>query len=471
MQSYQDFIASKRKENKPFGFEIPLNAINCKLFPWQRQIVQWALRRGRAALFEDCGLGKTLQQLEWASQVCAHQGKKAKVVVHCPVGVRSQTKAESVKFSIKTPVTICNERDEVKPGINLINYEKIHLFEGIQWDGVVLDESSILKSFTGKTKRQLIEAYSSTPYRLACTATPAPNDFMELGNHAEFLGVLASNDMLSRWFINDTMKAGGYRLRGHAIKDFWQWVSSWAVCLEKPADIGGDNEGYDLPDLITTEHLVDIPDEAPPGFLFDIGNLSATTMHHEKRRSAEARASIAADLVGKEPNEPWLIWCDANYEADALIQALPSEAVEVRGAEKDTVKENKLLGFAQGDYRILITKPEIAGFGLNFQHCARVIFVGLSFSYERYYQAIRRSYRFGQKRPVHVHLVSTPAEEAMKKTVLAKQANHEQMRSSMADSIRGDQLREVLGELKRAEYAPARRMEIPAFLASRRVGV
>ena len=470
MMNYKDFIASKKPKDRSFGFDVTIDQINQNLFFWQKKIVQWSINRGRAALFEDCGLGKTLQQLEWAHQVCKRSGPGATVVIHCPVGVRSQTKAEAEKFKIQTPVTVCNTRDEIQPGINLINYEKIHLFDGIQWQGVVLDESSILKSFTGKTKRHLIDAYARTPYRLACTATPAPNDYMELGNHAEFLGVLDSNDMLSRWFINDTMKAGGYRLRGHAIKDFWKWVSSWAVCLEKPADIGGDNTGYDLPELITTEHIVDAPNEPPAGFLFDIGNLSATTMHDEKKRSADQRAKLAAELIDKEPHEPWLVWCDTNYESDALLEHLPEDATEVRGSEKDTVKESKLLGFGRGEFRILVTKPEIAGFGLNFQHCARVIFVGLSFSYERYYQAIRRSYRFGQTRPVHVHLINTPAEEAMKKTVMAKQAAHEQMRASMADSIRGDQLREVLGELTRAEYQPAKRMELPEFL-SRSVAV
>jgi superfamily II DNA or RNA helicase len=463
MVDYRSFIESKRKTLRPFGFTLNKEKINRRLFPWQRDVVEWALRRGRAALFEDCGLGKTLQQLEWAAHVWRFSGKP--VVVHCPVGVRSQTKAEAEKFEIAASVAVVDEQGGVIDGINLVNYEKMHKFNPSLWGGVVLDESSVLKSFTGSTKRQLIDAYRSTPYRLACTATPAPNDFMELGNHADFLGVLDFNDMLSRWFINDTMKAGGYRLRGHAVKDFWRWVSSWAVCLEKPSDIGGNNAGYDLPEMIQHEHLVDIPDEAPPGLLFAIGQLSATTMHHEKRRSAEARARVARKIIGLEPNESWIIWCDTNYEADALIGQIPgADVAEVRGSEKDAAKESKLLGFAEGKYRILITKPEIAGFGLNYQHCARVIFVGLSFSYERFYQAIRRTYRFGQTRVVHCHTIATPAENAMRKAVLEKQAKHEQMKTGMADAIRADQCREVLGELDRARYSAAQTMRVPSWI-------
>jgi superfamily II DNA or RNA helicase len=463
MIGYREFIEGKRRTVQPFGFSPNMDLISKRLFPWQRDIVAWALKRGRAALFEDCGLGKTLQQLEWAAHVWAFTGRP--VVIHCPVGVRAQTKAEAVKFEIAAPVEVVDDQSEVINGINLVNYEKLHKFDAAQWSGVVLDESSILKSFTGSTKRALIDAYRETPYRLACTATPAPNDFMELGNHAEFLGVLDSNDMLSRWFINDTMKAGGYRLRGHAVGDFWRWVSSWAVCLEKPSDIGGDNTGYDLPEMIEHEHMVDIPDEAPPGFLFNVGQLSATTMHHEKRRSAEARAKVAREIIDKEPGEPWLIWCDTNYEADALIAAIQGDDVaEVRGSEKDSVKESKLLGFASGAYRVLITKPEIAGFGLNYQHCARVVFVGLSFSYERFYQAIRRTYRFGQTRAVHCHTIATPAENAMRRAVMEKQAKHIQMKTGMADAIRADQCREVLGELERARYDAAHEIQIPTWL-------
>ena len=243
--NYQDFLAAKHIRTEQVGFEVPLSDINQRLFPWQRQIVRWSLRTGRAALFEQCGLGKTIQQLEWARHVASHTGKP--VILLCPLAVAEQTIREAKKFAIDSPIRFCESGSDVGDGINVTNYEKLHKFDATVFGGVVLDESGILKSFVGKTKRQLIAAFQQTRFKLACTATPAPNDLLELGNHADFLGVMPSNEMIARWFVNDSMHVGQYRLKAYGAKDFWQWVASWAVCLNKPSDIGHSDEGYDLP--------------------------------------------------------------------------------------------------------------------------------------------------------------------------------------------------------------------------------
>lgn len=462
MNIYQQFLQSKVRKLQPMGFE-PKN-LNPFLKPWQAEVTAWTVRRGRAAEFEDCGLGKTFQQLEFAAQVYRHTNKN--VIIHCPVGVRQQTLREATKFSVNAPVAIANKQSEVKCGISLVNYEKLHLFDPSSFVGVVLDESSILKNYTGKTKRKLLDAYSKTPYRLACTATPAPNDHMELGNQADFLGVMPSNEMLSRWFINDTMKAGGYRLKKHAVQDFWRWVASWAICIERPSDIGHCDDGYELPPLNTIEHVVELSrEEAPPGYFWDLGNVSATNIHGRKRKSISDRAAKAAEIVATKPTVPWLIWCQANYEADELRRAIP-EAVDVRGSDHESVKEQRLLAFSEGQIRVLLTKPSVAGLGMNWQHCADVVFAGLDYSYESYYQAIRRVWRFGQKNPVDVHLLSTPTEEAIRKSVDGKQARHAAMKSGMAEAMREFMAGELHGELQRTEYLASQEMEIPEWLTS-----
>jgi hypothetical protein len=287
---YEEFIRSKVRSARPLGFEVAVGELPKALKGWQAKCVQWSLQRGRAALFEDTGLGKTIQQLAWADAVCKRSQRP--VVIHTPVGIRAQTKREAEKFGIETPVAVVDEQSEIIDGINLINYEKLHKFDASIWSGVVLDESQILKNFTGKIKQELIDSYRETPYRLACTATPAPNDHKELGNHADFLGVMPSNEMLSRWFINDTMKAGGYRLKKHAQKDFWRWVTSWAVCLSRPSDLGGSDDGYILPPLTVERHIVSVAyDGVADGFLFDVEGISATNIHEEKRRTTPSELS------------------------------------------------------------------------------------------------------------------------------------------------------------------------------------
>jgi superfamily II DNA or RNA helicase len=452
--NYQEFIRSKIRRPKSFGFKS--SNFNSNLFDWQVSIVDWALQRGRAAIFAECGLGKTLMQLEWASHIVRKTNKS--VLLHCPVGVREQTTREASKFGIDAPVIVCDDNSDVKPAsICVVNYEKMHKFDLSDFGGVVLDESSVLKNFTGKTKRQLCDAWANCDYRLACTATPAPNDYMELGNHADFLGVMPSNEMLSRWFVNDTMKAGGYRLKGHAQRDFWQWMASWSVCVAKPSDIGGSDDGFELPELIETVHLVDDEnDEPPPGFLFNNFALSATNVHKQKRVTTESRARKVAELI---TDEPWLVWCDTNYEADALRDAIPS-AVEIRGSDSDSTKSKLLAGFSNGDFPHLITKPSVAGFGLNWQHCNQMAFIGLSYSFEAYYQAVRRCWRFGQRMPVFVHIVESDGESALRKAILNKQSQFKQMQRGMVDAMQGLQ---ITAELMRDTYHPTKRMELPQW--------
>jgi superfamily II DNA or RNA helicase len=457
---YQEFIRSKVRSAKPKGFEVTASDLPPLLKPWQAECVRWALRQGRAALFEDTGLGKTFQQLAWADQVYRRDGRP--VVVHTPVGIRAQTKREAEKFGITSLVAVVDEPSEIVDGINLINYEKLHKFDSSIWCGVVLDESQILKNFTGKTKQLLIDSYQATPYRLACTATPAPNDHKELGNHADFLGVMPSNEMLSRWFINDTMNAGGYRLKKHAQKDFWRWVTSWAVCLSKPSDMGGDDSGYVLPRLTVERHIVEVAyDGQADGFLFDVEGISATNIHEEKRRTNVERAKRTAEIV-KQSEMPVLVWCYTDYESSELMKHLPN-ATEVRGSMPEKKKQDLLFGFAQGEFPILVTKPSIAGIGLNFQICATQIFASLSFSFEEYYQAVRRSWRFGQKNPVTIHIIGGNADGNIEKSIGRKESEHELMQKSMADVMKQFGLSNQT-ELMRDRLVATDQPTIPNFL-------
>lgn len=465
MTTYEQFIAKKAIVTPPSGLaEVP--ELNPALFPFQRDIVAWALRRGRAAIFADTGLGKTAMQLEWARVVCDHlraAGGNPRVLILAPLAVSQQTVREGAKFGIE--VRYCADQSEVRDGITITNYERLGKFDRHAFGGVVLDESSILKSFMGATKRALVDAFAETPYRLACTATPAPNDHLELGNHSEFLGVLTSHEMLARWFLPDTSTFGTYRLKGHAVVPFWDWVSSWARCIGKPSDMGAhySDAGYVLPGLEIAQHGLDVDVTTDRGaLLFRVPEMSATAVHKEKRRTVQARAAKVAELVAAEPSEPWLIWCETDYEADALTALLP-EACEVRGSDSLEAKESGLLGFADGAHRVLITKAKIAGFGLNFQRCARVAFVGPTFSYESFYQSIRRCYRFGQRRHVIAHVVMGKTESGVFDVMLRKAADHESMKAEMFNAARRAQAKE--DERKHA-YRPTVKATFPAWLHS-----
>jgi superfamily II DNA or RNA helicase len=465
-RSYSDFLASKAPAVHQVGFVA--GALNPKLFPWQAQMVRWALKLGRAALFEDCGLGKTPQQAEWANQVAKHTA--GEVLILAPLAVAAQTIREGEKFGIK--LAYARSTAEISGPLTVTNYERLEGFDTSRFAGVVLDESSILKAFTGKTKQALVKAFANTRFRLACTATPSPNDVMELGNHCEFLGVMSSHEMLARWFINDTMSAGKYRLKGHAEADFWRWVVSWASCLSGPQDLldangePHDGAGYELPGLEVIEHIVEGPSpEANDGELINVPVLTATTLHREMRRTTSERARCAAELVAAEPNEPWVIWCNTDYEADALAEVLP-EAVEVRGSHKAEVKEERLRAFSQGEFRIMVTKPSLAGFGLNWQHCARMAFVGLNYSYEAFYQALRRSYRFGQQRKVQAHIICARTESGVRSTVARKQEEHRRLQRRMVQVQREARQDEAAAALRASLEAGNAEMRLPTWLSN-----
>ena len=457
MSDYQRVVDGKLTLIPPAGISSPM-PITPLLFPFQANCVQWALERGRAALFEDCGLGKTPQQLEWARQVAEYS--KGRVLILAPLAVSQQTVREGAKFGI--PVAYAREQAEVSEAITITNYERLERFDASKFSGVVLDESSILKSFIGKTKRLLVEMFARTPFRLCCTATPAPNDHLELGNHADFLGVLTSHEMLARWFINDTSLFGSYRLKGHAVGPFWDWVSSWARCVGRPSDLGAfDDAGFDLPVMQVRRHTIDVNVTAGRSdSLFRIPDMSATAVHKEKRLTVGERAAKVAELVAAEPHEPWLIWCETDYEADALAAVIP-DAVDVRGSQSLETKEAALIGFVDGSIRVLITKPKLAGFGLNFQHCARVAFVGPTFSFEQYYQSIRRVWRFGQMRAVDVHVVMAATEVSIWDILLRKAEEHREMQAQMFAAVRRAQAR---GEKHATEYRPTHQAPLSQWL-------
>lgn len=464
LDAYHAHIARKRVAAHPLGLSA-IPALNGALKPHQAHCVEFALRAGRAGHFLDTGLGKSFAALEWARIVVETTNKP--VLMLAPLAVGRQHEREAARWGIDAAYRRePHESDRAR--VVVTNYERLDRFDPDAFAGIVLDESSILKSYTGVTTRRLIEAFARTPFRLSATATPAPNDHMELGQQAQFLGAMDSNEMLSRWFVTDQRQMGRYRLKRAAARPFWEWVASWARCVAKPSDLGFSDEGYALPELRTCRHVVQADrsrdagaERDGQGRLFRMPDLSATSVHQEKRLTAQARAERIASVAALETSEPWIIWCDTDYEADALQSAIP-DAVEVRGSMSADTKEDRLDAFSRGQVRVLISKPSVAGFGLNWQHCARVAFVGLSFSYESYYQAVRRCWRFGQTRPVHVHVACADTEAAIGDVVARKAGDHEAMKREMAAAMaRAVRVAPIL-----EDYRPSIKAALPAWMVS-----
>lgn len=456
MDAYASFIARKRPSVLASGLDvIPL--LHPALAPHQRDCVAFGLKQGRWGLFLDTGLGKTLCELEWSKHAAAATNGRALILA--PLAVAAQHKREADKWGYQD-VRVIRDMSDAGPGINICNYDRLDLIEPDAFGAVALDESSILKSFTGKTTRALIAAFGRHRFRMAATATPAPNDHMEIGTHAEFLSVMDSNEMLSRFFINDTSQASQqWRLKGHAEQSFWDWMASWSRMAETPADLGYDASAYVLPPLNVVRHKAAGDIRPPAGALFG-GEVSATTLHDVKRQTAEARAEACASLVPAA--EPCVIWCDTDYEADALRAVIP-DAIEVRGSHKAEDKETALAAFADGSSRVLITKPSVAGFGMNWQHCAVMIFAGRSFSYEAWYQAVRRCWRFGQKRQVTCHLIVAEGEDQIGRVIERKSADHKKMKRAMAEAMR----RAMAAEAGvRVAYNPTHETELPRWLSA-----
>lgn len=423
---YQEFLRTKEYTYISTGFDVELSDLNPNMFEFQKQVVKWGLKKGRCAMFLDTGLGKTLCQLEFANQVCKHTNGKALILA--PLAVSKQTQSEGKKFGID--VTICRTQSDVRDGINITNYEMMQHFNSEEFVCIVLDESSILKSFMGKTKRALIEQFYSTPYKMACTATPAPNDIMEILNHAEFLNVMRSNEALAIWFIADQKSMGSYRLKKNAVKDFYRWVSSWAIAMDKPSDLGFSDDGYVLPGL--REIDVVCSDEFLRGARME--KVSATDYNRLRRNTLEDRCQKVAEIVNVS-DEQFVVWCDLNDEA-ARLKQLIKDNVEVSGGDSIDKKENAAHDFVNGKYKVLISKPLIYGYGLNFQNCHNVIFCGLSYSYENYYQAVRRFYRFGQMHEVTVYRIISYSERRMLNVLNAKAANKNELSSNLVENVK-----------------------------------
>lgn len=458
MNKYNQFLETKQIVDKESGFDIPLDKLNPMLFDWQKVIVRWAIRRGRAAIFANCGLGKTAMQLEWANQI--HKREKEPVLILAPLAVSEQTCREGEKFGIK--VNICKSEADICNGINITNYEKLHKFtpdKGI----VVLDESGILKNFAGATRNEIINAFQRTPYRLACTATPAPNDYIELGNHCEFLGVMSRSEMLATFFINDTKDTGTWRLKGH-VKDniFWKWVASWAVMLSKPSDIGFEDGDFELPEIKYQEHIIKSKAKPKGHFLLDV----ARTLNERRKvrhDTIELRSKEAADLINKT-HDRWVCWVNLNAEGKAVTKYV-NDIVEIAGRHSNEIKVDRMTKFATGEIRRIVTKPKIAGLGMNWQICNNAAFIGLSDSWEQFYQAVRRIWRFGQKKKVNIHIFIEEREVSVLKNIQRKDEQAQQMIQNMIQYT-SILTRKELGQSKRTyvKYAPTITMELPKWI-------
>ena len=459
---YAEFLASKRFTPPDSGIHVDPDALPDALFDFQRHIVAWTVGRGRAALWADTGLGKTRMQVEWLRQI----GERGLILA--PLGVTAQTVREAARIGVL--VAYCHdqaEADKLPAGTHVItNYERLDRFNPARYPAVVLDESSILKAYSGTTKRALVAAFKHTPYRLACTATPAPNDLEELCNHADFLGIMSPAEMRSTFFIADSrgefMK---YRIKGHAKDAFYQWLASWAVACRTPADLGFNGDDYRLPGLTITDHLVHTGWTAE-GHLFTTALNGITERAQVRRETHKERVETACRIIAAEPDEQWLIWCGTNNEADLITASLADMgAVNVQGSDDPDSKADRLLAFAEGRLRVLVTKPSIAGYGMNFQSCARMAFVGLSDSYEQYYQAIRRCYRYGQTRPVHVHIVLADVEKVIVQNVRAKEQQARAITEGLIAAIAAENRKELFAGTSRGDnYEPTATPTIPAFL-------
>ena len=444
LDEYSEFIQAKAEASTPVGFE-PKD-MGADLFDFQRAIVEWACKRGRAAIFADTGLGKTAMQVEWARQVNEHTG--GDVLIAAPLCVAQQTVEEAAKFGIH--VRYCRDKKDAKPGITITNYEMLERFNPADFAGVVLDESSILKAHDSKTRARITAMFRDTPYKLSCTATPSPNDHMELGNQAEFLGVMSAVEMLAMFFVHDGGDTSQWRLKGHGKTRFWEWMATWSICIRNPADLGFDGSRYNLPGLRMHQHVVESP-EALPGQLFSGIAQTLTERRDAKRQSMAERIQVTADLINSH-NRPAIVWCHLNDESKAIAATIP-DAVEVTGSMTLDQKEAAIVAFTHGTKRVIVTKPSIAGFGMNWQHCHDMVFAGLDDSYESFYQAIRRCHRFGQHHIVDVHLVSAESEGAVKANLERKQAQADDMADSMVAHMREMTQQAIKGAaVEKSEY-------------------
>lgn len=461
-EDYAAFVARKLTRVPPTGIAgFDAARLHPSLFDHQRALVTWALRRGRCALFADTGLGKSAMQLEWARHVAAFTG--GRVLILAPLAVAAQTVAEGARLGID--VAMVREPGDVGEGISIVNYDRLHKIDPRMFAGVVLDESSIIKHHDAKTLRLLLEAFAATPFKLCATATPAPNDFVELGTHAEFLGVCTRAEMLSEYFCHDGGETQTWRLKGHAQAAFWKWVSTWGALVRKPSDLGFDDGPYTLPPLNVEAHTTGASWDSAraAGLLFPMPAKTLSERRDARRGSIEDRVRECAEIVNAT-DEPWVVWCELNDESERLTKAI-RDAVEVRGSMSAEEKERALEDFAKRGRRVLVSKPSICGFGLNWQHCRNIAFVGVSDSWEAYYQAIRRCWRFGQKREVFVHVFASELEGNVVANLKRKDEAALRMAEQLSAWTRDAVAAEVRGATRETNtYAPAKALEVPAWL-------
>lgn len=452
---YDAFLATKRENVKAVGFDVEESAMTPMLFDWQRHVVKWALARGRAALFEDCGLGKTAQQVEWARHVVAHTGRA--VLILAPLAVADQTVREGAKFGVE--VHRCREASDVVEGaVNVTNYERLEKFAPEPFAGIVLDESSILKAYDGKTRKMISDFAKPIDFRLCCTATPAPNDIVELCNHAEFLDIMSGKEILALFFRQDGNTTHKWRLKGHAQRAFWMWMAEWSVAIRRPSDLGYSDAGYVLPAL--NMHQEAVVNDQHDGYLFAMEAKTLAERRQSRRDSLEKRVALAAELCNGN-GEQWLVWCDLNVEGDALAKAIP-DAVQVKGSDIADFKEKALGDFATGALRVLVSKPSIAGFGMNFQSCHNIVFVGLSDSYEAFYQAIRRCWRFGQAHEVECYVICADSDGAVVENIRRKESQSTEMFEEVVKAMGG--LSVAAAHRNEMIYNPTEPVEIPIWL-------
>lgn len=458
--SYTDFLRKKQIRAEESGFELDPATINPAAFDYQKDIIAWACKKGKCAVLTGCGSGKTLMQLEWCRAVHEHTDKP--VLIVAPLSVVRQTKGEAEKFGICT-VTICRKQEDVTNGINITNYEMIEHFDPSVFSGVCLDESSILKSYTGKYQTMLTEMFCNTPYRLLCTATIAPNDYTEIGTSCEFLGIMSRTEMLATYFIHDGGDTSKWRLKKAGVNKFWEWFATWAIYFNSPKDLGYEGEGYDLPPLNIHQVFTESqPDE------YEMFVQLAETLEERRaarKESLEDRTDRAANLANGAMHDQWLVWCDYNDES-AVLKKKIDQCVEIKGSDEPEYKAQASIDFADGRIHALVSKPSIFGFGSNFQSCHNMIFCGLSDSYERFYQAVRRCWRFGQKHPVDVYIILSEKERNVLDNIKRKQKQMDEMQKQMTALMRDVTLAEIRHTTRiTTEYLPTKEMRIPAWIA------
>ena len=450
---YSEFIKSKSFRHAQAGFSC--NDLNENLFDYQIPIVKWALKRGKAAIFADTGLGKTIMQLEWANQVNKHTNKP--VLILAPLAVSNQTIKEGNKYGIKV---FKADPENIVNGVQITNYEQLHKYDNSFFSGICLDESSILKGMNGSRRKEITEFSKSIQYRLSCTATPSPNDFMEIGTQSEFLGIMSQVEMLAMFFIHDGSDTSKWRLKGHGQAKFFEWMASWSVVIRSPSDLGFDGSKHKLKPIIYHSHVIETD---PINSLIVEPAQGLNDRNKARKDSVDKRVEKAAEIANSM-NGQVLVWCNLNDESEKLTNLI-NDAVEVKGSDNPEHKSRSLLGFADNSVRVLVSKPKIAGFGMNWQNCHQMIFVGLSDSWESYYQAIRRCWRFGQIKDVHVHIISADTEGSVIENIKRKDAQNNDLGNMMLNHMKTAMDKEIFSaSTTKTEYNPTLKMEIPEWL-------